>query len=308
MAAFSGGLSPNVVRTALDDVFFPEYDQEAHPRYATAETEPVFHQETADKGAVIWELFKGSGPWEIRQEEQDVPQGTPRVSSQKTFTVTNFAKSIDITKNLFDDQQHSVYEKMVRSMARRARTTRDKNAFAVFRNAFSTATTSDAVSLINDSHTNLAGTTIDNRVTGAFSETTLETAITQLLELRAHDDEIDGSLAKCLLVPPALFKEAIEVTQSELRSGTPDNDINVYLSEYGFVVYTSPYIGTAAGGSDTAWFLQGDGHSVYRFVRQGIVTDLVDYKYQRNNNYVYKGEFREVVGAMDFTGIVGSTG
>jgi len=104
MASLSGGLSPNIVKTALDDVFYQEANIQQHPQYATAETAAVFKQDTADSSAVIWELFKGGGLWSTRSEEQDVVSATPRVANQKTFTVTNFAQSIDITKNLFDDK------------------------------------------------------------------------------------------------------------------------------------------------------------------------------------------------------------
>ena len=306
--SLNSGLNANDVKQALDDVFNPVYNAEKHPRYATAETPSVFKQETDDKSAVIMEIFKGVGQWESISEEQDFPQASPGIGDQKTFTHTEFAKSVAIPKRFFDDDMHAVYEKMVSNFARRARTTRDSNAFAVFRNAFTTATTADAVALISDSHVNRSGTTIDNKVTGAFAEDKLETAIVQLLEMKAHDDVVDGSLAEVLLVPPALFKDAIEVTQSELRSATPDNDINVYLSEYGFMVFTSQYLGAAAGGSDAAWFLLGDNHSILRFVRQGVQTNLVDYTIAPNHSYRYDGNFRESVGAMDFTGIVGSNG
>jgi hypothetical protein len=77
---------------------------------------------------------------------------------------------------------------------------------------------------------------------------------------------------------------------------------------YGINIATSPYLGAAAGGSDTAWFLLSDEHSVMRFVRQPVQTALTSWEYTRNNTYIYKGEFREVVGAMSFEGIVGSDG
>ena len=85
-------------------------------------------------------------------------------------------------------------------------------------------------------------------------------------------------------------------------------DVYKRQTQYGINVATTPYIGLAAGGSDTAWFLLGDNHSITRWVRQGIETAIVDWKFQRNNNYIYKGSFREVVGAMDYVGIVGSLG
>lgn len=197
---------------------------------------------------------------------------------------------------------------MVRDFAKKATMTRDSNAFATYRNAFTTATTADAVALISDSHVGINGGTVDNKVTGALSDTTVNTAIVQLLELKTQDGVVSGNVPSCLVVPPALYKSAAIILESELRSDTPDNDLNVYSDKYGIKLYTSQFLGAAAGGSDSAWFMLSDNHSVYRFVRQGVTTDLVDYKFQRNNNYIYKGEFREIVGAMNFEGIVGSSG
>ena len=166
---FTSGLNANVVKTALDDVFFQEHDAERHPQYATALTPAIFRQESADSSAVIWEAFKGVGLWETRSEEQDVPQDSARVANQKTFSVLNFSKSLDVPKNFFDDNRHASYEKMTRDFARKARISRDNNAFAVFRNAFTTATTHDGVALISASHTAIGGGTVDNLITGDLS-------------------------------------------------------------------------------------------------------------------------------------------
>ena len=130
-----------------------------------------------------------------------------------------------------------------------------------------------------------------------------------MLELADQAGVVDGVLARTLLVAPSDYKLAVEITESELRSATADNDANVYSMKYGISVFTSERLGVAtSGGDDDAWFLLGDTHSVYRFVRQGVETVLVPWQQQRNNNYIYKGEFREVVGAMSWEGLVGSQG
>lgn len=306
--SFNSSLNANVVKTALDAVFMQKFSGEKYPGLATAESGIVFKQDTADSSAVIMELFSGSGAWDDFAEEQNVPEGQPRIGNTKTFSVVNYGKSIDIPKNFFDDQKHGSYEKMVENFALRARTTRDKNAFALFRNGFTSTTTADGGYLFADSHTSLGGYTVDNKLTAALSESSLNDAIVMLGEMKSQDGEIDGYLPRTLLVPMKLFKTACEIVDSELRSGTANNDMNVYSSKYGIYVATSPYLGAAAGGSDTAWFLLSDEHSISRWVRQGVQTDLVDYKFQRNNNYIYKGAFREVVGAMSYEGAVGSTG
>lgn len=301
-------LSPNAVKTALDKVFFPEFNGEMHPGLVTAESGVVFNIEYVDSGSVITEIFSGAGLWELKPEVQDVPEAHFKLGNQQTFTVSEYAQALEISKNLFDDDQFGLVDRAVRDMARKGRMSRDKNAFAIFRNAFTTALTNDGAALVADAHTTLGGFTVDNKMTAALSETSLNDAIIQLVEQKSGDGVISGSMPKTLLVPPKLFKLAVEITESELRSGTGNNDINAYSAKYGINVAMSPWIGAAAGGSDTAWFLLGDNHSVTRWIRQGIETAIVDWKYQRNNNYIYKGSFREVVGALDYSGIVGSTG
>lgn len=306
--AYSAGLSPNAVKTALDDIVVPAYNTKEHPHIATAETEAVFHQDVATNGAVIWEGIKTGGLWGSRAEEQDVPNANPRVQNQKTFSVLNYAQSIDISKNFFDDNMHGAYEKAVAGFGLDARASRDFHDFGLYRNAFGSTLAHDGVALISNSHTNMNGDTIDNLFTGDLSETTLNTGIVQLFELRRENGIVGGNVGECLLVSPADFKLAVEITESELRQGTSNNDLNVYSAKYGIMVKTSPYLGAVAGGDDDAFFLLGRNHGNYRFVRQGLQTTLVDWRFQRNNNYIYKGEFREVVGAYGFDAIVGSAG
>jgi hypothetical protein len=306
--SFNTALNTNVVKTALDGVFMQEWDAKLHPGYVDASSSLVFNQDTSTKAAEIFETFGGIPLWDERSEEENVSGATPRIRNQKTFTHTAFAKSIDIPKHFFDDNMHGSYEKMVRDFAQKGITTRDQNAFALFRLGFTTATTADGVALFSASHTTTQGETVSNLVTGALSESTLNDAIVDLVEQKDEAGVVMGNMPSVLLVPPALFKTACQIVKSELRSGTANNDVNVYSSMYNIYVATTPRIGAAAGGSDTAWFLLAKNHGLQRFVRQGIVTDLVDYKYQRNNTYIYKGEFREVVGAMNYAGVVGSTG
>lgn len=307
--SYNSSLNPNVVKTALDEVFYPEFNIQEHPGYATAETAGVFNQDTATSSAVISELFGGVGAWELTAEEATLPQGDPRVDQTKTYTVTKYAKSVHIPKEFYDDNMHGAYEGMVKSFATRARTTRDKNAFALFRNGFTTETTVDAVAWFSNSHTNKAGNTVDNLETGALTPTVLENMFTSLAEQEAQDGEIDGHVPACLVVPVKLFKEAIEITKSELAAGTANNNMNYYSQLYpGLMVYTSPYLGAKAGGSDTAAFLLSRNHSAMRYVRDAVSTNLVNYDVSDNDVYKYKGRFREALGVMSYDGAVATTG
>lgn len=309
MATYSGGVAPSVVKTELDEVFNANFDIEKHPNYVDALSPAVFNQLSTDRGAIISEVLKGVGEWETREEEKNVPEGSPRVGDQQTHTVLNYSKSIDISKNLFDDDQHDTVNELIRDMAIKAKLSRDKAAFASYRDGASSTLTADGVALISDSHKNLNGDTIDNLgAASALSTTTLESLIVMLAEQKGQDGVIAGHVAKTLLVPMKLFKEAVAITESELEANTTDNNLNWISAKYGIRVATTPFLGATAGGSDTIYYLLSGRHSVNRYQRQDVITTLVDWKYQRNNNYIYKGEFREVYGAKTYEGIVGSAG
>ena len=305
----NGGNSPSTIKTALDKVFNATFDYPNQAGVATAENAKVFMQSTADNSAVIVEQFQGSDYWKERLEQQDVPQGTNKVGNQQTHSVLNFSKSIDVSKNFFDDDQHDVVSMMVENMARNARLTRDKNSFKQYNLGFTTTTSNDSVALFSDSHVTLDGTSVDNLGSGALSDATLATNIVALIEQLTQDGTLGGHEPAFLLVPPALWKNANIFAKSTLRPTTANNDMNWVSEIYpGLTVYQSAFLGAAQGGSDTAWFLGSAHHSMKRWVRQAIQTDIVDYKFQRNNNYIYKGEYREVVAPIAYEGLVGNTG
>jgi hypothetical protein len=136
----------------------------------------------------------------------------------------------------------------------------------------------------------------------------LNTGIVQMLEMKSQDGVIMGEQPSYLLVSSAGYKNAMEITGSELVSNSANNAVNVYSSIYNIKVFHSPYLGASAGGSDTAWFLLGRNHAATRYLRQKITTDLVDYIYSTNNNYIYKGMFREVYGVTDYVASIGALG
>lgn len=309
----TSSLNPNVVKTALDVVFMPEFERQELPQFATAETASVFVQDRATSSAVIGEVFEGSGEWTKRAEEENVESGSFRAKNPQTFFVSEFNRSLDIPRTFADDDQHSVVTRAVTGLARRGRTTRNKNAFGIFRDAFagSQYLTNDGKAIVADDHP-VKGGVVDNKLAGGgsvLSDTSLSDATVMLSEMKSQDNVIEGCVPTVLLVPPKLFKLASEITRSEQKAGTPNNDMNIwYSSLYSIEVRQSNFLGLAAGGSDTAWFLLADNHMVTRFVREDIWTEVVDWKYQRNNNWIYKGGFRETLGCPDYIGIIGAVG
>lgn len=309
--AVTNAINNNVVKTDIDGVFFQEYDYPSKPGIATAETEAVFKQRQISNAAYQEEVSGGAGGfWEAKGETVDVSKASPQITNKITHTVSTYAKGIDISKEYFDDNMHGAWEGTVRKFAANARATRDKNAFGAYRNSFTTTLAADGVALISASHVTITGLTVSNRLSGnpALSDNSLNTAIVQLLELKSQDGIVMGEQPNCLLVPPALYKKACQIVDSELQADTANNNVNMYSSKYSIMVYQSPYLGASQSGSDTAWWLLGRNHSVTRYIREGITTQLIPYQFSSNDNYVYKGRFREIIGVTDYSGIVGSDG
>lgn len=308
MLGISSNLNPNIVKTALDDVFFQEWNVESHPGYVDQSSDMVFNQDSVDSAAEIMEIFKGVDTWNSRQEEENVDVDNARFDNKITFTVSNYDKEVQVPKIWFDDQKHGAYEGVVRDFARKGRITQKKEAFAFYRGAFDTYSTADGSYVCSDSHTTVSGETVDNKMTSALSPSALKTAIKMMVEQKDQAGVIGGNMPNTLLVAPHNYDYACEITKSQLKADTANNNVNPYSMEYNLNVVTSEWLGAAAGGDDNYWFLLGANKSVTRWTREEIWTGIVDYIYSSNNVYRYKGGFREMVGAPDYVGIIGSTG
>lgn len=297
-----------IVQTELDRVFFQQFDyDEAFPGVAHATTAEIFKPQETTHAAWIQSINKGSGLFPAIGETQTVPLSTPHVANKQTTKILTFAQGIDISKQLFDDNMHGVWAEDVRDFAIKAKDTQDYNAFRVFRNGFTTELTADGQPFFGV-HTLIGGGTQNNAGTSALTPTSLNSAIVNLLEQKDQSGVIRGSAPAILLVPPALWKHAREITDSALIADSGNNNVNVYRSALGITVWTSHWLGTVAGGSDTAWFLLAKRHGVTRLIRQGLETALTDWRYSNNLTYRYQANFREEVFVADYAGAFGSTG
>ena len=295
-----------ITRTELDYVFFQEFEYDAtQPEIATAQSADLFKPQHTTHSAEIFEVFMGVPMFQQTGETQNVPTATPKVANKTFVQVLDWTLGVYLSKDMFDDNMHGVWARIVEDMARKARVTQDYNAFSIFRGAFTTTLTPDGDALIS-THTLLNGSTYSNVVTGGgLTSTTLYNLI---IGLRQQPDQRGitlGNIPAVLLVPTALFKTALELTDSALVADLANNAINVYRSTYGFMVKTSIWLDALNGGSDTACFLLSKNHGITRLIRQGVETDLRDWRFSDNRSYFYQANFRESYYAADYIGVVG---
>jgi hypothetical protein len=306
--AFTQGLNPDVVKTGLDEVFYSKFNKQIGPNYADIDQSDIFKQDSAKNSAVITTILADAGMWDSKAELADVAEGTILSGDKRTFTVVTYAQALKPTKEMFDDEEWGTVKEMVKKMAMKAYLTQKKNGFDIYRGAFATHKTNDGQYVCSDSHTNLNGDTVDNLLTAALAPAALKSAIQMLVEQVDEAGDNVGHEARCLLVPTPLYDYAIEITESKLKPDVTDNNTNAFSAKYNLYVKQSNWLNATNSGSDTAWFLLAEDHTVKRWTREAVSTSMIDYKYDDKDRYTYKGRFREVYGAVSYEGLVGSTG
>ncbi len=168
----------------------------------------------------------------------DFPEFTGTVSYddvyqgyQKTYTHREFAKGFAIERKLWDDDQYSVMKKRAQGLAIAAARRQEVDAASVFNNAFSADYPGgDGVALCATNHPSTApGVAVQSNVrTAAFSHTALAESRRLMRDFRGDRGERIFIRGDLLLVPPTLEEQALVVLQSEKRSGTADNDANIF--------------------------------------------------------------------------------
>lgn len=310
--SYNSGLNPELVKTSLDDVLYPEYNFRGHTGNVDAVDSLFFKQESTDRGAVQEAEYQGPGAFEQHSEEAEVNQATVRTANKTTHTVLEYSKALKIPVSFMEDDLHNSISATIREAGENARNTRDKFTMdQTYGGGFGTATTPDGAALFSNSHTALNGETIDNLETGALSAANLETVIRSLVLQKKQDGEAGGHVPAGLLVPHVLFPDAMEITKSTLKSGTGNNDLNYFSEIYpglqvGFSIFLDSTYNTATN-ADTSYYVVGRNHMIKRVERLGLETEIdpnTDDRYRRT----YKMRYREVAFPATWQGAIASNG
>lgn len=177
----------------------------------------------------------------------DVPEFTGSVSYQETsqgydstITYKEYASGFQIARKLFDDALYSIMDAKPKALADAFMRTRQSHAAQLFNNAFSLDTTwlsgGDGVSLCNDSHTTTSGAStaagFDNLITAALSAVSLTAARIQMRGFRGPNAERISVMPSKLVVPVDLYDIAYEITESQGKPDTANNNANVHYGKY----------------------------------------------------------------------------
>jgi len=311
--SFTNALNPNVGKitsTGLDKLFELYWNLQRSPDYCAGTDSMVFNQYSSTKGSETLEEFVGVGPFALRGELAKPSEGQPRSKNTITYVHETWAKGVEISQEMEMDDSFGAVDMVIRNLAQNGRLKLDETAIGVYRRGLAgTETIGDGLALFSNSHTTETGVTVDNLETAVAGETALQTAIVSLQQQKNRDGVLGGHMPAWLLCTPTDYSRWVRITDSELRSGTANNDLNVFSVKYGIVIKMSPYLGSAvSGGSDNYWVLGSQNHAVCRFERMPITTKHIPASMRENNSHYYSAEFRHSVGAASYSGLVGSNG
>lgn len=294
-----------LLEPGLRKIFFETYDE------IPEEFTRIYNVSDSEK-AVEHDWGMGAfGDWTQRQSQYDeVAYTTLSPGLDRTYVHDAFTQGFMITREMYDDDMYSQMEKLPRAMARSGRAKVEKDAVTPLINGFAASgvTIYDGQALFSAAHPLLDSAGVGtNLATGPLNDTNLKNGLKIMREMPDEAGNLIQMKATKLIIPPALEDTADRLLKSVLLTGTGNNDTNEYLRKQGIEIVVLDYLSAAAGGSDTAWFLQDGGrHQLNFFWRK-----RPEFKWEEDfDTFVakYRGYMRYSYGVSDWRGLVGSTG
>lgn len=305
----------NLIDPAIQKYFFEEYDK-VEPKL-----EQIFKVEDQEVYNHEEMTMAGLGRLSSITEGQTFPEDAPMEQYKTTYTPVKYGGLIQVSYETKLFERMDLVAQVPKEAAKAAATEVEEIGANVWRRAFNTSYTSygDGLPLCSTAHTRIDGGSNQSNASSSgipFSEANLEVAMILMEEILNDRGNPIGVFADTLMVPLALRKEAIIVTKSDLRSGTADNDLNVYNGSISKTLGgTIPNIivwkrlGNYVGGSDSAWFLLDQAQHKVKFKwadRTKVEKDdSVGFK---NDLMTWKVRFMAGTGWSDWRGVWGSKG
>lgn len=284
---------------SLRTIFFDRYDQE--PQVMPE----VFNVNNSSRDIETDSATTGFGKLQQTNELGALDYEDPVKMYRTTYSHLKYTKGFKVSQELVEDDQHNVISRMPKSLAKSVVYTTEFHAANVLNNAFDTSYTSygDGKPLCSTGHTRADGGTAQSNASATgvvLSEPNLETGRLALEKALNDKGEIVNFMADTLVVPIDLRKTSQILTDSTMRPGTANNDVNIY--EGVFKVIPWRYL-----TSTTAWFLMDKSNHMLNWFWRVRPEFKSDYAFD-SDAALYKVRVRFSVGWSDWRGVWGSKG
>ena len=213
-----------MLEPGLNTLFGLEYD--AYP----PEYSPVFAANTSQRAYEEDVLLEGFGNAPVKNEGASISYDSASQQWTARYQHETVALAFSITEEAEEDGQYgSIASRYTKALARSMASTKEIKAANVLNNAFSGSGVNggDGVTLCSTSHPSRAGNQSNALATAAdLSETSLEQILINVADLKDDRGLRVAAQGTMLVIPTAYTFTAERLLESQLRTGTADNDIN----------------------------------------------------------------------------------
>ena len=287
---------------ALFGMSYDSYDQEYEDIFVIEDSNRAFEEEV---------LIVGFGSAPVKSEGQGVSFDNASESFSSRYTHETVSLAFALTEEAIEDNLYdSLGKRYVKALAKSMANTKEVKGADVLNNAFSSSFLGgDGKSLIASDHPLAGGGSAANRAStmADLNEASLEDAFIDISTFTDDRGLIISVQPDKLVVPPQLVFVADRILQSDLRSGTADNDVNA-IKNTG--VLPGGYVVNHYLNDPDAFFIltsvneMGDGLKMFQ--RSPMETSMEpDFS---TGNIRYKARERYSFGFSDWRGVYGSQG
>jgi phage major head subunit gpT-like protein len=252
----TGGFA-NLLTPEFEKIFFDEYNRRPE------EYRSVANMSSHDGNFIKEGDMVGLGAMQEMHENQAIPYERFEQGNDKTVRFTNFGLGVQVSRNMYDDDETGHMKKPMGDLGKSAAYTRDLKFWDLLNSGESAAARVglDGEALFSGTHPvqGVPGDTLSNLVNAALSKTSLETAIERLEGLTNEKGIPIVYKPKTLIVPYQQKWIARELIDSELDPESANNAVNAVKPE-GLTYMVSHYL-----TDSNACYLVADEHDL-RFI------------------------------------------
>mgnify|MGYP003147406453 FL=1 len=285
----------------LNALFGLEYD-----RYENEHAD-IFEEESSDRAFEEEVMLGGFGTAPVKGEGTSINFDDAQETYTARYQHETIALAFSITEEAVEDNLYDrLASRYTKALARSMSQTKQIKAAAVLNNAFDTGNPiGDGAALCSSAHPSLSGNQRNQLSTASdLNETSLEQ---MLIDIAGLTDERGLKIAvrgMKLLIPKELQFTAERVINSNLRSGTADNDTNAVKSmgmlPEGAVV--NHYL------TDTdAFFIKTDAPNGFKYFNRSPIKTAMEGDFD-TGNMRFKARERYSFGVSDWRAVFGTAG
>ena len=285
----------------LKALFGLEYD-----RYENEHAE-IFNEESSDRAFEEEVMLGGFGTAPVKSEGGAISFDDAQETYTARYTHETIALAFSITAEAIEDNLYDrLAARYTRALARSMSQTKQIKAAAILNNAFSAGSPiGDGVPLCSNAHPTLSGNRSNQLAVAAdLNETSLEQ---MLIDIAGFTDERGLKIAvrgMKLVIPKELQFIAERVINSNLRSGSADNDVNAMKS-----------MGMLPDGAvvnhfltDTdAFFIKTDAPNGFKMFQRSPIRTAMEGDFD-TDNMRFKARERYSFGVSDWRSVFGTPG